>query len=279
MILFDKRKNFRSQIDTSGAFSMWDLIVILIVVAVLGGWFAFTHMGERGRVIRCTGNLRMLGQSMQSYAKDQDDSIPAATINLEKNHVFTWDMGLFPYLVPSLANTKSGYDKKELMQAAQPHFVCPSDPIQRKSPRSYAMSGFYMVPKNWPPSSNDHTGLGLVWDSNTVPQLLGSNAVQSAKENPDLLPRLKLSILPDPANTLLLTELITGNNVMGNPMTTRVFYTRQQIHAFNDDSSKFHSGKFNYLMADGHVALMSPSETGDKGDKQQAGIWAISGGN
>src|ERR1700739_3568896 len=85
-----------------GSFTLWDLLALLVVVALWGTWFAFNHLGERGRIHRCAGNLEELGAAMKSFANDHDDSLPAAGIELE-NTKLSWDMDLFPYLKHGLA--------------------------------------------------------------------------------------------------------------------------------------------------------------------------------
>src|ERR1035437_10121233 len=124
------RISFGLQMTARRAFSRLDLIVVIGVVVFLGLWFGFGPFGERGRIARCAGNLKVLGETMQSYANDHDDGLPAAAISLESTRI-GWYADLFPYLKPGLAQAKSAYDKKQLLSAVQPCFLCPSDPGQR----------------------------------------------------------------------------------------------------------------------------------------------------
>ncbi|MGH7940111.1 MAG: DUF1559 domain-containing protein, partial [Limisphaerales bacterium] len=237
-----------------GSLSIWDLIVILLVVAFLGAWFVFAHSGERGRILQCASNLKALGGAVQSYAKDHNDGLPVAAIIVGPNLV-TWDMDLYPYLAPSLANAKSVYDKKQLLAACQKDFACPSDPIERPTPRSYAMAGRNMH-FGWPPGPDDNTGVGIIWSKGSVSLLNDDDLVKSAVKNPDLFPRTSQSLLLDPAHTLLLTDYIEPDNIMGRASSAVVFSPVEQQRSLIGYYTNFHLNKFNYLMSDGHVELL-----------------------
>lgn len=255
-----------------GSFSLWDLAAILVVLVVFGIWFVFEHTGERGRIARCAGNLKMLGEATQSYANDHNDGLPAAVIGIGKQ-IISWDTALAPYLEPGMAKAKSQYDKRRLAENVSSYFVCPSDPIKRNNPRSYAMSGRHVEDK-WPATAEDKTGVGMFWNKHTISTYLDKDLARKAMENPDLLPRIKQSMLPDPAHTLLYTELISPNNHMGFNRDARVMGINQQKEGFHGDSSHFHFGKFNYLMADGHVELLFAKQTQGRYGKSH-NIWTI----
>jgi prepilin-type processing-associated H-X9-DG protein len=246
-----------------------DLLAIIVIVVVVAAALGFTHLGERGRTARCAGGLSKLGKAMNAYANENGDTIPAAGINLGKIQV-SWDRKLFSYLDPGLANANS----HKIMEVAPPFFACPSDTVpHREAPRSYAMAGNDMAPENWPPGKDSATGIGLFWDRRTVLALLDEEALQK----PETLPSIKLSSIPAPADTVLLTEYVDGNNMMSSLQKTVVFGASQQRQAFKDGGAKFHQGKFNYLMSDGHVELLSPLQTG--AFDGTAGIWSLKKGN
>jgi prepilin-type processing-associated H-X9-DG protein len=265
MELANERGNIR------GSFSMWDLLAIIVVVLLSGVWFVFTHTGERARIAQCAWNLRTLGQATQSYAGEHWDELPETLIRVGKFR--SWDMALMPYLDPALAKPKSVYDKKRFMAAVRRYFVCPSDPFQRPNPRSYAMAGRDMR-YGWPPTSHDKTGVGIIWDRNTVSILHDDDLVEGATKNHDLFPHIKQSLLPDPAHTLLLTELIAPGNRLERPTGAVVFAAYRQQEIVNGEDLHFQFGKFNYLMADGHVELLNKSQT-DGSDGVNPNIWTI----
>jgi len=259
------------------AFSLLDLLVAVVVVMLLVLWVGYDHSGERGRLARCQANLGTLGKAIQSDANDHEDGIPPAAIALEKKRA-GWYVDLPPYLKPGLAPPKSDYDKKQLWADMQPFFICPSDPIRRRYPCSYSMSGYDMTPENWPPKPDNATGVGLWWDNKTIAALLDHETGQAVTERPELLPRLKRSVLLAPADTILLTEFNDRNNTLEFISSTRVWGVNQQQGAFKGDTSQFHFGKFNYLMADGHVELLTKLQTGGIGEAP-AGIWTIRAGD
>ena len=257
------------------AFSRIDLIVCVLAVGALGGWFASHHLGEAGRIARCTHNLKVLGEAMHSFANDHGDGLPPAGI--EPTQV-SWDMQLYSYLKPSLAKSKSDASD-EMVRAVAPYFFCPSDPIKRgERPRSYAVSSHDMATENWPPRPDNSTGVGLWWSKGRITQEFGEEALEKVKKDADFLAMVKLSYLTDPANTLLLTELNLRDNRMKSVLRIRVGSVEEQVAAFEGDLSQFHDGRFNYLMADGHVELqmLSPFPTGAGGP---SGIWTIRKGD
>jgi prepilin-type processing-associated H-X9-DG protein len=177
-------------------------------------------------------------------------------------------------LNPKQAKSAGAYEKRELRTAVAPIFFCPSDSASHHEiPRSYAMAGNDMAPENWPPGRDSATGVGLWWDKRTVPALLDREVLQK----PDLLPVVKLSNVPVPADTLLLTEFINPNNLLGGTRQVTVFGASQQRQFFKDGGMSFHQARFNYLMVDGHVEILSPLQSGSFDGT--AGIWSLKKGS
>lgn len=235
------------------AFSRIDLIVVVILVVISGIWFGKAHSGTNARIARCARNLSALGNGMDRYANENGDVIPVAGIDFGKIQT-SWAAELFPY---TDGNSRC--------------FLCPSDPaVHHGSPRSYAMGANDMLPEHWPPGADSPTGVGLLWNKATVLSLLG-------KEKPEVLPAVKLTDLPAPADTLLLTEFIDPNNLMGGLSCARILEVSKQRQFFADGGASFHHGKFNYLLVDGHVELLSPLQTGSFDGS--SGIWSIKMGD
>jgi prepilin-type processing-associated H-X9-DG protein len=263
--LSEKRGSLACRKRRRHGFSRVDLLASALLVILLSFWLGWTRLGERGRIARCAGNLAMLGRATQGYANEHENMLPAADIWLQKASI-SWDSKLFPYVEPGLAKT----DNDQLFAKGEKFFFCPSDPAPHNGiPRSYAMAANDMSPENWPPGPKSATGVGLWWDGSSTPPLLG----EDAKNHPETLPGVKLSDLPSPADTLVLTESLDSQNVMGSINQTVVWGVVQQESYFKGQITDFHHGRFNYLMADGHVELLSALQTGslDRG----AGIWTI----
>jgi prepilin-type processing-associated H-X9-DG protein len=256
------------------AFTRTDLICVLALVAMLLGLAGFRLTGERGRIARCAGNLQKLGTAMHQFASEHEDGLPAATIvpgGLE------WDVRLKPYLRPDLVVANSAYAKRELGEAVAPIYACPSDRIARAKPRSYAMSHCDVVNVGWPVNADSATGLGIWWGQDSIKGVLGDAAWTKAKQDPDSLPKVKLSMISEPANTLLLTELIRHDNTLGNIYWTFAKNAGEQYEKPKADATPFHNGRFNYLMVDGHVEWLTGLQTGGIGGT--SGIWTIRKGD
>jgi len=268
------------------AFSRVDLMVMVAVLALLSAWFVFTHSGERGRIVQCTHNLKVLGEAMFSYANDHGGSLPPVVI---EEPLATWDIQLLPYLPQAgqsqLAAAKSPGAKKQLEWSGtqkrsnwfktsnETLLVCPSDPTAQSDARSYAMPGHNMY--DWPPGPNNWTGVGLVWTKANMARLLDNPTNQSLdKGQLDSLAMVKLSWLPDPANTMMLTELINPHNNIGRLGRSWVMNAYIQRTDSLCDAPSFHFGKFNYLMTDGHVSLLAKGQT-DGTDGISPNIWTI----
>jgi prepilin-type processing-associated H-X9-DG protein len=263
MTLTKLMNKFLSKQISKKAFTQIDLIVTIIVVLALVGWFGMSYTGERARMAKCAHNLKFLGQLTQDYANEHAGSLPPARVQQPQ---IAWDMQIAPYLRPN--QVKSGID---------PFFLCPSDHLERGRPRSYAMTAHDMTAANWPPGPDNETGVGLSWDNENIKQLLGDKAAESvAKGNSDALALVKLSWLPSPADTVVLTELIDRDNLVKNIQKATVSSPTEQQAPFDDTTASFHYGRFNYLMADGHVEALSALQTGTLDGSD--GIWTISKG-
>lgn len=297
MNIVHKTANLRA-----GGFSRMDLVVTVSVVACLAAWLIFLHVGERGRIAACAGNLRVLGHAIHSDAQDHSQELVPAGIEVGETKV-SGDTELYPSLNPKLARATGPGAWGNLLLASAPRFHCPSDKLNRgANPRSYAMAARDMTLCGWPPSTEDKTGVGVWWLQRTIRGLLGDDAWERAEVDLETLPRLKLSVVLAPAQTLLLTELLSPNNTLGqvsdsmrvfcpNEQKMLPFVTNTNNHSvqyrslgvdpqrvFGEDAGQFHFAKFNYLMTDGHVELLTASQTGGE-DFPPGGIWTIKAGD
>ena len=245
------------------AFTRTDLLAIVVVVVILGGLLGQACLGETGRSRRCAANLSVLGRAMQDYVDQHNGALPAASIDYGTNHL-SWDTALRPYLHAGQAGTEKYFTSLPRF------FLCPSDNFPHSgTPRSYAMAGNDMWPDHWPPGPHSPTGVGLWWIYWTMPPLLGDKV----EPKMDQLPVVKLSDIPHPDRTVLLTEFIDAKNTVGNTWQATVYGASQQLEFFTNGGASFHHGKFNYLMADGHVEALAPLQTG--GLDTSAGIWSM----
>ena len=229
-------------------------MVLIGLVVFLGYWFGLSRFGERGRVAKCAANLAVLGRAMQEFSNDHGDALPPAIIDMQQ---VTWDARIATYLPANQA--RHGID---------PLFKCPSDQLPHARTRSYTMSAHNMRNENWPIGPENATGVGLIWNQESISRLLGEPAIRTAATNMDCLAMLKRSTIPAPASTVVLTELINSDNnlkgtrwaVIGDAADTSA--AGQQLEQLLHSQIRIHEGRYNYLMLDGHVERLSPLQAG-----------------
>ena len=144
------------------------------------------------------------------------------------------------------------------MPAAEslPVFECPADKFIRitaNAKRSYSMSrtGAQKAAANYPPNPGSASGLGLFFNP------VGATEVVSP---------VRLSILPAPANTILIHERVTTSNFQGGSNTSVTDNPNQVV---NDPTTGlpyynpnfFHNNKFNWLLSDGHADILPLAKT------------------
>jgi prepilin-type processing-associated H-X9-DG protein len=148
--------------------------------------------------------------------------------------------------------------------------------------------------ENWPPGSNNLTGVGLWWQSHVRGQIMAeltnmtSAAVNSPATNgiPTLatVPCFRLNMIPAPADTLLLTEQMRTNNIAFNFTCASIRSSSEYVDKGLIDPQQIHGGRFNHLMVDGHVELLKPEQTlgknsglpdVDPSDPKTRNIWTV----
>jgi prepilin-type processing-associated H-X9-DG protein len=253
------------------------MLAVIFIVLLLGLWVGASQVGEAGRSTRCQSNLAALGNALHSYAKDNNNALPAAGIDLDKTQT-SWDGKLFAYLKPALAKSNGAYEQRMLQEAVAPYFLCPSDATaHRGTPRSYAMSAHDMQPENWPPGPGNATGIGLVWNQESLNRLLDDAQRRMAAANQDSLPAMKLAFIAAPAGTLALTELLSADNNLKGLARTVINGPVPQVELLLQNQPRIHGGYCNYLMLDGHVEQRSPLQAGTTSDGRN--FWNINQAN
>lgn len=242
------------------AFTRLDLVATMAVMLLLLTIFGTAFFGERGRTLRCQANLKVLGNAMQDFAAEHSDALPPAIIDTKG---IVWDSQIAPYLPFKLV--KGGIE---------PVFKCPSDVLPHARTRSYAMSGHDMRNENWPPGPDNATGVGLVWNQESISRLLGEAAAKAAMTNTDMLAMMKFSFIHSPSDTMVLTELINSGNNLKEGRWAAIENPGQQVEQLFQSGTRVHHGRCNYLMLDGHVELMSPLQAGDTYGNMK--MWRIS---
>lgn len=240
-----------------------DLLAILFVVLILSTLIFLRFVGKGSRTAQCAQNLKVLSQLMHDYAAEHNDSLPPASI---EEAGIAWDMQIAPYLPER--RRKRGFET---------FFCCPADAWERTRPRSYAMPLHDMSAGNWPPGEGNKTGVGLVWNTAQIKERLGSKSseILSTKSWASL-PLVRLSSITSPADTAILTELFDRENNLKSTQKATVTSPMEQLRVVAGRKNEFHASRFNHLMADGHVELLSVLQTGSLDGTD--GIWSINKG-
>ena len=270
------------------AFTRTELVVVLAVIALISvgavlPWLAASQ--RQARETECQLNMRRIGGAFHQYAADHDDRIPYALVVYDKNRRFSWDFTLRYYLSDGLlgTNTPVTLDSRTRERALAGGYACPADTIKRTGAnrkRSYAMPAHNMNRKNWPPGSDNATGIGLTLsfgpDGTRIPPEWKYN-----HDNTNDLASFHLSKIPSPKDTLLLTEKAETNNIVywGGGATLRT--TAEHLNTNLLSAEEYHQVRFNYLMVDGHVEALLPGQTvgplGEAGTNvgKHFGIWTV----
>jgi prepilin-type processing-associated H-X9-DG protein len=249
----------------TAAFSSTELIVVITILALLGvGLIAYVAAHRSS--ITCTSNLKQLGLAMSMYSEANDDRLPYAYVNTEREADYkpsrqVWDSLILP-LLPLGPN---GYVQKHLLK-------CPSDLIESAKDvprRSYAMPTHGTGNLDWPLSAQNPSGIGVSWDWNFQAKrthLAGfftiiTNISQDRFTNYSVtVPAVHVAMIPFPSTTLLLTENIRADNTAFN-YHGAVIASAAKHGDTNIDLDSFQAGKINYLMVDGHVESLYPIES------------------
>ena len=248
------------------AFSKMDLLITIGVVALLAGVGAgfFTYSKSFTKINTCAANLRLLGVAVQMYAPQNADKIPYAFIHLNDHNKISWDTLVRPY-------ARAGMRGEDPNQPApgtnefKKILLCPDDDTgprdwgKPQGRRTYSMPWHDMAAANWPPAGTNDTGLGLGWRANGAQ---GNASLSAVVKQGGILPSIKLAMVLDTSGTLLLAEQSRSNNIIANSSGATIRGIADHVERRDDrEPVPYHKAKLNYLMADGHVELLSPQET------------------
>jgi prepilin-type processing-associated H-X9-DG protein len=142
----------------------------------------------------------------------------------------------------------------------------------------------------WPLGPENNTGVGLWWRNSMAQWDFLTNFVsltktQGADTNTELItvkmPAITRDMIHAPATTLLLTEHAIPQNTAFAASGSTIAGPTDHLDKNAIPADRYHGGKIEYLMVDGHVELLFPLEsTGqrdprDASDKPLPNLWTI----
>jgi prepilin-type N-terminal cleavage/methylation domain-containing protein/prepilin-type processing-associated H-X9-DG protein len=328
-----KRSRAR-QAATNAGFTLIELLVVIAIIAILAAILlpALARAKSRAQRLQCMGQLKQLDLGINLFASDNGDMYPPAGYGSSSfNRSLTWDTWIYPYiggsqsLKPIQANMGffaiDPYDADALgVGIGLPLLTCPADNLPKVSwmhinsdtsqplqfaTRTYGMnsSGFsYGVDIQVDPQNGTYPLPDL-----TQPNRHGVGIYWLGKLLPDSSARgYQVSVVKDPAGTILLCENPNGQGVMGNqwpccccgpyctlPGWTDLFQidpaAPDNLAALNSSGTTFsegallykaHNNRFNYAFHDGHVESLRYQDTVGSGTLQKpGGMWTANGGD
>jgi len=250
------------------AFMVTFSVVLLAAIVYAGSWIG----GEKRRIWVCAHHLQTLGRAFDDYSRDHDGALPAALIDNGTKST-SWDREIAGYLNAKWIKGQAPESQPALAAKIAPIFKCPSDRELHgnANARSYSMTAYDLNRAGWPPKADSTGGLGLSLDERTIAQ---ARAIDAA-ESPDYRPAIKFSQVTAPDDTALLVEHISILNALWSSKLASIASSHEQFAGKTFAAKDFHGGKMNYLMADGHVELMSPAESAGL----MGGVWTIRKGD
>lgn len=235
-------------------FTLTELIVVIAIIAVL----TVLLLPSLGQVIKKAGtaesasNLRRLGVAMHAFAGDHGGAFPPTASQTQTaqgswQHLGSWDGFILPYLGVDASPGAGAAHYGEVLQVAE-IYRHPSDEsvidLENRTRRGYAMvAGDGMVGLS--------TWSGTGW-----------------------FPSARISSIPSPATTILITEKAGyPNNVVGRTGHAGIRSITGQT-AYQPELNP--GGKFNYLFCDGHVEFLHPDDTIGNGTYDRPeGFWTL----
>ena len=292
------------------AFTLTELLVVIGTLALLALLFVPALAGTKTDTLRlqCQNNLKQLQVGFQLFAQDHNDMYPPAGWANNAGTQMAWDCWINRYIGGNLSDgtMQSGVVFVGQGNQALSIEVCPADTFPKvtfvggNSPwfalRSYAMNavgpsqgtGYQVTDQNqsYPlPDLNKASmhGVGIYWNDT------GSGA-------PDWNARgYKMSVVRDPAGTILLCENTHGQQIALNiwtcvcigPQGTGALYQIDPAAKAQDPNSSVnqnegsllyqaHQNVFNYAFHDGHVAALKIEQTVGTGTlTAPKGMWTV----
>jgi prepilin-type processing-associated H-X9-DG protein len=232
------------------------------------------------KLAQCASDLKQLGMAMAMYAQDNDERLPYAYITFRG--YIAWDSLLKPFVARTGGGDAAGViNAKSLAEQGKEVFLCPADTIPpsklKRLRRSFSMPAHNMAPADWPVGPTSSSGVGLSWSDHAKGIGASTNLFlpASGADTPFTIktaqaagpiPAVRMSMIPAPDRTLLLTEQANSNNILWDYHGAVVRSAHEQLDENSLSMDRYHQGQFNYLMVDAHVETLFPAQSAGKED-------------
>ena len=226
-------------------FTLIELLVVVVIAVILSALLLPTINGAvaTSRAAACSTQMRQLGVMINLYAADHEGELP---INYTVGSEVTWDDALSPYDGRNLTAAQVSANRlrwPSVSRRASEVYRCPAEKLADMFDASVLLRS-YTMPRVGASTGNQ----GVFRDS----------AFLSGWEG-------RLASLPEPTKTILLCELRANTKPLGGLTSIIVdaplVPTRAAVQQDKNWTSPLHRQKWNYLMADGRVALLGESDT------------------
>ncbi|MFN3653609.1 MAG: DUF1559 domain-containing protein [Armatimonadota bacterium] len=224
-------------------FTLIELLVVIAIIAILAAILfpVFAQAREAARKASCSSNLKQIGMALLMYVQDYDEVYPnrrsGDAANPNGTDTLSWRTLIHPYM----KNTQI--------------LTCPSNPDKNTLSRD-----------NDPPTAFGISyGCNFNWgaNQNTEPDPFASMG-KGVFGNQNA-PGVHMSMIDSPAQTIAVMEMYRVPFVnfvvdfVGGAWTDPA--TGRSYRYYENTLFTGHSGRSNYLFADGHVKALKPSQT------------------
>lgn len=227
------------------AFTLIELLVVIAIIAILASVLfpVFAQARSKARQATCQSNMKQLGVGISMYAQDYDETLPMAQ-NLG-SPINSWDQQAISYLGFNVVNNN-------------PHTMilrCPNDDIVRTYSTCQPAPTAQIRSYSMPAIANSDTMIAGAY-TKPCPTCYTTAYFEGRA----------LAEVPVPADTLLLAEYASSQNVFANNTGSYVSspdgQTIQRACAGQPSRVKpIHQEGWDYLFADGHVKWLKPEMT------------------